>query len=192
MTRKDQVKHESLETFWHSWSQELLFVTWQLLQGCGVRGVRCSPTPRQQLLKRLSPFWCGANARDLSWMLDDSWRSRMDCPRRLKAIISQTWRRVWSSLHGSWSTNHVMWKLDFALLTSGTLSRNIEAEHSAPEGETHLIYSSFSLDVALPGMVLHAWMELIDHLTFGFWQNLTKNLGDLQTFSYHSTFGEKL
>jgi len=52
-----------------------------------------------------------------------------------------------------------MWKLDFALLISGTLKDwNIEAEHSTLEGETHLILTRhFQFpDVALPAMVLHA------------------------------------
>jgi len=60
---------------------ELLFVTWQLLQGCGVRGVRCSPTPRQQLLKRLSPFWCGANACQIAWCF--AFRPSLDTPSLL-------------------------------------------------------------------------------------------------------------
>ena len=75
-----------------------------------------------------------------------------------------------------------MGRLDLALLKSGTLKDwNIEAEHSTLEGETHLIYSSFSISRSCPSaMVLHSWMKLMDHLTFGFWQNLTKNLGDLE------------
>ena len=39
-------------------------------------------------------------------------------------------------------------------------------------------------------MVLHAWMKLIDHWILGFWQNLTKNLGNLQTFSYLYIWGK--
>lgn len=44
-----------------------------------------------------------------------------------------------------------MGRLDFALLISDTLKDwNIEADHSTLEGETHLIYSSFSISRCCP------------------------------------------
>lgn len=46
-----------------SLAQEYLFVCWQLLQGCSLRGQPLPPqrSERLRLLKRISPGWCGAN-----------------------------------------------------------------------------------------------------------------------------------
>eukprot|EP00913_Durusdinium_trenchii_P004331 g4014.t1 len=55
------------------YSMELVFVVWQLLQGFG----RCAPA-RRQLLKRLAPYWCGANACQIAWCF--AFRPNLDTP----------------------------------------------------------------------------------------------------------------
>eukprot|EP00435_Cladocopium_sp_Y103_P047556 s1157_g14.t1 len=63
--------------------REYLFVCWQLLQGCSLRGQPLPPHRRERLrlLKRLSPGWCGANACQIAWCF--AFRPSLDTPQLL-------------------------------------------------------------------------------------------------------------
>lgn len=62
---------------------EYLFVCWQLLQGCSLRGQPLPPqrSERLRLLKRISPGWCGANACQIAWCF--AFRPSLDTPQLL-------------------------------------------------------------------------------------------------------------